>query len=254
MSTTRDEILAKLRRTLERPDLHFPPQATPPLTAETRMTVTAAEGNKLALAQRFGAELQKLHGSFEIVESPAEARLALVMRLQNWMAEEAQQAKGVRLGVGYERQILGWDPEALPVFGVADMLRDLDLTLVTPKELQSPESREAVRYIRYGLTGAEAAFASTASLLVASTPATFRSASLLPLRHIALVPFERLYPTMEDWLREQREAGTLTDFMRSHANVTLISGPSKSADIEMNLTLGVHGPKFIHVILFGKLE
>lgn len=250
--STRDTILNRLRSTLAQPELRFPPQRVSALTPETRMTVTHAEGDKLALAQRFGAELQKLYGSFEIVESAAEARMALVTRLQGWIAEEIEQAKGVRLGVGYERQILSWAPEALPIAGVAEMFHDLDLTLVTPRELQSPESRGEVRYIRYGLTGAEAAFASTASLLVTTSPQTFRTASLLPLRHIALVPFERLYPTMEDWLRERRAAGDLADFIQQHANTAMISGPSKSADIEMNLTLGVHGPKFVHVILFGR--
>ncbi len=79
-------------------------------------------------------------------------------------------------------------------------------------------------------------------MIVPSGPTTSRVASLLPFRHMALIPFERLYPTMESWLREQREANTLADFLREHANVAMISGPSKSADIEMNLTLGVHGP------------
>jgi L-lactate dehydrogenase complex protein LldG len=250
--TTRDRILNKLHTTLARPDLRFPLLEVEPLTADMRMTVTSASGGKLALARRFGDELQKLHGEFEIVESAAEARMALISRLQRWVAEEAQNAKGVRFGVGFERQILSWHPDALPVPGLAEALHDLDLTLVTPEELRSPESRAAVRYIRYGLTGVEAAFASTGSLLVASGPQTPRSASLLPIRHIALIPFARLYPTMEHWLRHQRETGTLTTFLRSHANVTMISGPSKSADIEMNLTLGVHGPRYVYAILFGR--
>jgi L-lactate utilization protein LutC len=252
--SAREEILAKLRTTLARPALRFPPQDVKALTADTRMTVTSAEGNKLDLARRFGSELQSLHGTFEIVESPAEARLALILRLQAWIAEEAQQAKGIRLGAGQERQILSWDPDALPIPGIGEALKDLDLQLVLPKELRSSESREAIRFVRLGLTGVEAAFASTGSMLVASGPQTSRSASLLPFRHVALIPFERLYPTMEDWLRTQRQQGTLVDYLRSHANVAMISGPSKSADIEMNLTLGVHGPKYVHAILFGKIE
>jgi L-lactate utilization protein LutC len=252
--TAREEILNKLRTTLARPDLRFPPAQVEPLTPETRMTVTSAEGNKLDLARRFGAELQQLHGTFELVDSPAEARLALIMRLQAWIAEEAQNAKGVRLGTEQERSVLIWHPEALPVPGVADALSDLELTVVMPAELRSAESREAVRYIRYGVTGAEAAFASTGSILVASSPQTSRAASLLPFRHLALIPFTRLYPTVEDWLRAQRQQDKLVNYLRAHANLAMISGPSKSADIEMNLTLGVHGPKFVHAILFGKVE
>jgi len=252
--TARNEILTKLRSALADPNAHFPPQTAEPLLAETRMTVTAAEGNKLDLAQRFGAELERLHGTFEIVESIAEARLALINRLLTWMAEEKANQKGAILATGQERSILSWDPAALPVPGLDDALRDMEMNLISPTELSTEESRTAVRFIRYGVTGAEAAFASTGSLLVASGAQTSRAASLLPFRHIALVPFERLYPTVEAWLIEQRQAGTLVDYLRSHSNVAMITGPSKSADIEMILTLGVHGPKYVHVILFGKVE
>jgi L-lactate dehydrogenase complex protein LldG len=41
------------------------------------------------------------------------------------------------------------------------------------------------------------------------------------------------------------------DLMRRHSNVTLISGPSRTGDIEQTLTLGVHGPKEVHVVVIG---
>src|SRR5436190_3602016 len=120
--TARSEILTKLRAALTRADRHFPPQVVEPLTPETRMTVTAAAGNQLELAQRFGTELERLHGTFEIVETVAEARLALINRLLTWMAEEKANQKGALLESGQDRSILSWDPDALPVPGLDDAL------------------------------------------------------------------------------------------------------------------------------------
>ncbi|MBK8048197.1 MAG: lactate utilization protein [Anaerolineales bacterium] len=122
---------------------------------------------------------------------------------------------------------------------------------MAPTDLRSPESREAVRFIRFGLTGVTAAFASTGSMLVMSGAGTSRAASLLPFHHVALIPFSRLYPTLEAWLAERRLAGELDAQLRNRAGWNLITGPSKSADIEMVLTLGVHGPKHLHAILFN---
>ena len=252
--TARHDILHQLRTTLARPDLRFPPVQTEALTPATRMTVTSAAGDKLALAHRFGAELVKLHGSYQIVESVAEARMALINQLLVWKSAEAQSRKGYRLETSQENSVLSWQPDLLPIQGIDDALKDMGFQLVVPTSLRSAESREAIRFIRCGLTGVEAAFASTASMLMPSGPHTSRVTSILPFRHLALISFERLYPTLESWLREQREANTLTDFLREHANVAMISGPSKSTDIEMNLTLGIHGPKFVHAILFGKPE
>lgn len=252
--TARDEILHKLSSTLARPDLRFPPGEVTPLTPATRMEVTQADGDKLALAQRFGAELTKLHGSYQIVESVAEARMALINQLVAWKTDEEQSRKGQQRATRQENSVLSWRPDSLPVNGVDDALKDMGFQLVIPRDLQRAESREAIRFIRFGITGVEAAFASTGSIVVSSGPTTNRVASLLPFRHLVLIPFASLYPTPESWLQTRREAGALIDWLRENANLTLISGPSKSADIEMNLTLGVHGPKFVHAILFGKLE
>jgi L-lactate dehydrogenase complex protein LldG len=248
--STRDDILTRIRVTLERPDLPFPPIDAPPLTAATRMRVTAASGDKRQLARRFGAELEKLYGSFELFDSPVAVRLALVSRLRAWEEEDAAGRKGLKPATGQEQMVLSWPPELLPVPGLDEMLTDTEWTLVAPRELASPESRDAVRFIRFGITGVDAAFAATGSMLVISAPGASRAASLLPLRHIALIPFSRLYANIEAFLAERRGRGDLPDLLRNHAAWHMITGPSKSADIEMNLTLGVHGPKYVHAILF----
>jgi L-lactate dehydrogenase complex protein LldG len=249
--TARDEILNRIRVILSRPDLPFPPVDAPPLDAAARMAVTSAEGEQVDLAMRFGAELALLYGTFEVLDSAVEARLALVNRLREWADEEEAARKGPALDTRQERMVLAWAPDRLPVGGLAEMLEDVGWQLVVPTTLATPESRDAVRFIRFGLTGVDAAFAATGSMLVAAAEGQSRVASLLPLRHIALIPFSRLYRNVEEWLAARREAGDLADILRRRAAWHMITGPSKSADIEMNLTLGVHGPKFVHAILFA---
>lgn len=251
MTTARTEILNRIRTILNRPDLPFPPDAPPPLTADERMTVTHAEGAPRQLAARFGQELTKLYGSYEILDSAVEVRLALINRLTEWYAEEEAARKGPKPETyGQDRKVLSWASEMLPVEGLAEALTDTGWTLVAPTALTTPDALDSVRFIRFGVTGVEAAFAATGSLLVVARAGQSRAASLLPFRHIALIPFSRLYPTIEAWLAERRAAGNLEALLRAHAGWNLITGPSKSADIEMNLTLGVHGPKFVHAILF----
>jgi L-lactate dehydrogenase complex protein LldG len=247
--SARDEILSGLRKTLDQPNLRFPPANTSPLDLD-RMTVTEALGGPYELAFRFGQELVALHGSYEIVESTAEARLSLLNRIGAWIEAEEAAQKGAVIKTGQERSILAWNPELLPVDGLAVALEDMHLLLVNPDNLDSEQAREDIRFIRYGVTGVDAAFASTGSMLMISGPGKSRVASLLPFYHVALIPFTRLYPTVESWLAKQRDDGALIQAMSEQANISMITGPSKSADIEMNLTLGVHGPKFLHAILF----
>ena len=253
--STRDEILEKIRQPLREPTLRFPALNAPPLTSEERMTVTEARGEFLQLAQRFGEELKALQGSFEIVDSPSAARMACIRTIQQWMQEEVDERKGLALQTGQEHSVLAWEPAQLPILGLAESFADMKIQLVAPDDLTTPESRDAIRLIRYGLTGVEAALASTGSMLMLSSAAgTSRSASLLPYRHLALIPFDRLYPTMESWVADKRQTGKLVDLLRNNANISMITGPSKSADIEGNLTLGVHGPRYIHAILFDEAD
>jgi L-lactate dehydrogenase complex protein LldG len=77
-----------------------------------------------------------------------------------------------------------------------------------------------------------------------------RVASLLPLHHIALVPGSKIYSNLESWLAALRDEGRIEDSFRNNSQLAFITGPSKSADIELNLTLGVHGPRDVHAIVF----
>ncbi len=94
-----------------------------------------------------------------------------------------------------------------------------------------------------GLTGADAALAETGTLVVSSGPGRSRLVSLLPAVHIALVPTACLTADLFTWTASR--GGGMP------ASITLISGPSKTADIEQVMAIGVHGPKRLVVILFG---
>lgn len=90
-----------------------------------------------------------------------------------------------------------------------------------------------------GLSGARCALATTGSLVLTSEVG--RKASLLPMNHVALLQAEHIVPTMAEALEHY-----LDELPSSWVQAT---GPSRTADIELTLTTGVHGPGVVHVIL-----
>jgi L-lactate dehydrogenase complex protein LldG len=97
-----------------------------------------------------------------------------------------------------------------------------------------------------GITGVFCAIAETGTLVVHSGPDTAATTSLLPETHIAVVPMSRLVSGMEVALALIRlERGELP------RSVNLISGPSRTGDIEQTIVLGAHGPSRVHLVLVG---
>jgi L-lactate dehydrogenase complex protein LldG len=97
---------------------------------------------------------------------------------------------------------------------------------------------------KVGITGSFCAIAETGSLMMLSGEQWHATTSLLPETHIAVVRQSRVLRAMEDgWDLLRREHGSLP------RQVNFISGPSRTADIEMTLVMGAHGPFRVHVVL-----
>ncbi len=94
------------------------------------------------------------------------------------------------------------------------------------------------------LTGATLAIAETGTVVLQSGPGQGRRAvSLVPDYHVCVVRVTDLVQTVPEALRRLQETATLP--------TTFISGPSATADIEMTRIKGVHGPRFLDVLLAG---
>jgi len=144
-------------------------------------------------------------------------------------------------------RLFAWDEEQLPVDGAIRTLTDAGCEAVSgfvPTDAAGRHDHQADYLdVRYGLTGAEAAFAESGSVVVRSGPGRPRMASLVPLVHIALLPADRIFRSQMHWLTRPESD------LAGAANVVYITGPSRTADIEQQINLGVHGPRELHVIL-----
>lgn len=139
---------------------------------------------------------------------------------------------------------LAWDRELLAVPEALDVIAGAGARLdpVVPAETGDP-ARRSLSDAVYGLTGATAAFAESGTIVVTSGEGRPRMASLVPLVHVALLPVDRIFRSLSAW------AASEPSEMAAASNVVFVTGPSRTGDIEQQLTLGVHGPRFLHVVL-----
>ena len=192
--------------------------------------------SRLEPLQQFAAELEALHGHVHLCPTPDEARKELRSLLASHEVESA----------------LHWDVDELPLEGVGAVLHELRIRSAEPRLLAAHDRAarlQALDPVPICVSGADAAIAESGSLIVLSGPGRPRLASLLPPIHIALLPADRVVRTLPeafDLLRRRWGA----DVVERRSNITVITGPSRTGDIEQSLTLGVHGPKEIHVVVW----
>jgi L-lactate dehydrogenase complex protein LldG len=106
------------------------------------------------------------------------------------------------------------------------------------------ESRPTTGNDRLGITGVFCAIAETGTLVILSGAETPTATALLPDTHIAVLRSDRIVAGMEEaFALIARERGRLP------RAVNLISGPSRTGDIEQTIVLGAHGPFRVHILL-----
>jgi L-lactate utilization protein LutC len=95
-----------------------------------------------------------------------------------------------------------------------------------------------------GVTEVDYAVAETGTIAIRHRPEHGRLISLVPFVHVAIVEPKKLLPDLIDLFEILAKEG-------SGSGVTMISGPSKTADIEMNTVTGVHGPNVVKAFLLA---
>ncbi|MCK4342315.1 MAG: LUD domain-containing protein [Phycisphaerae bacterium] len=112
-----------------------------------------------------------------------------------------------------------------------------NITVVTERDDETLFNADAA------ITGVLAAIAETGTFVCASGASSARGSSLIPPVHIALLSAAQIVGDLFDYFDQLDPKDGLP------ANVNLITGPSKTADIEGILVTGVHGPGAVHVVL-----
>jgi len=131
------------------------------------------------------------------------------------------------------RSVMRWESTHIP-YGVG-------LLFPAAATAASPRAEQASAAV--GITGVDAAIAETGTLALLSGEGKPRAASLLPPTHVAVVRRGDICASMGDFFSRSADA------IAGAACCTLITGPSRTADIELTLTVGVHGPGVVIVVI-----
>jgi L-lactate dehydrogenase complex protein LldG len=145
-------------------------------------------------------------------------------------------------------RVLSWDPRWIALEGLQAAMAAAQIAVdegMVPRGEDRAARLAALESLQIGITGALAGIAESGTIAVVSGAGRSRLASLLPPVHIAVLRAERLYPSLDAFFAAH------PDVADAGSNLVLITGPSRTADIEMTLTRGVHGPGEVHVVLVG---
>lgn len=202
---------------------------------------------------------QTVHGQEKspsrVAASPSRSQLLDKFLIElSLVGGKGYRASGPRQGVerfcavmqasGMKRAVI-WQHPLLAELGLYSALTGIGLECWEVSEEIPEEDRMArISAADVGITAVDYAVAETGSLVLCSRPGRARMVSLLPPVHVAFLAPHSLVSSLETL---SPLLGKELDGPCGASNVVLITGPSRTADIELSLTQGVHGPKEVHV-------
>lgn len=174
---------------------------------------------------------QTLGGKGAVVKSTEEA----VQYLQEWFGN-------LPLDQPNQQSIISWN--LLPAVAES-AFSSLNWPLLRyAQAAPAPQDRHKLAgQAELGVTGADWGIALSGTIVTTSNPQRGRAVSLLPPRHLTFLETSKLRNTTADILSEVAASGN------PPAALEFITGPSRTSDIEMDLSIGVHGPIEVYVLL-----
>ena len=214
--------VAEAVRAGQRYRVHVPPVEPPPV----------AQQDRGALISQFVDELTQVGGTAACLKDAEELKQTLL----GWFEQHEV------------KELLCWQDPLLEQLKLPDFLAREGFRVWTPQRLRSlaPQQRQQVCFqAQGGLAAAELAIAESGTVVLPSGPERPRQVSLLPPVVVVIVPAQKLVADLFDVFRSWGASapGSYT---------ALVTGPSKTGDIQLQLTTGVHGPGKWYVLVWDE--
>jgi L-lactate dehydrogenase complex protein LldG len=226
----------------------FTDPAQPPEAQKTVLDTihSRQDSDQLALLDRLSKEAAPLNLKVLPMKNEAEAAKAIARLVADTTPEW-----------GDKKSVVQWDHPMIKKLALESALKDQAVPVYTAaydgtettddqKKLKQEQIREQVTQSYIGITSADFCLADTATLVMRSRPPEARSVSLLPSIHVAVIKKEQiLYSLKELYALLKYDPNTREEGFPHH--MVMISGPSKTADIELVMVHGAHGPRALYL-------
>jgi len=224
------------------------PEAAPPRFTPSRPLPDVGPKGAEALAERFQKELERINGVVHRVSDASQVAPTIVRILEEALGPARAGAAGNAGGTAEPNgagatAVARWSDPVLDEYGIDQALEGAGYRVLAYRPGDDGRAFvEQVEKAPAGIVACDAAIAETGTLVMASSPNRGRTVSLLPPVLIAVLRKEDI---VFDSVRVFRRLAQSP----MASQVIFKSGPSRSSDIENDLTIGVHGPGALHVIL-----